>query len=136
MATKKLDERENGVYVEEEQIVIAGKVYPLYKKGLQQAEQVKELLQWLSKYLRGIAGDVSDEEGNIVITTIFDILDLVAQVVSPEALVDLFAVATGCTRPVAEKEFDLSILLEVVEAVYSTQPTYRKIVSRFFSTES
>ena len=114
-------------------ITVAGKEYSLIKKGIAQAQQVTEISKWLAEYGVPIFEKLSSDKGEV--SSNMDLFRAILDSLSPQALVDLFAVVIGCTQKVAEKEFDVGVLVDALMIVWENQPGIRGLVNRFFSTQ-
>lgn len=116
-------------------INIGNKDYQLIKRGKEQADQVILFTQWLTQYALPIFEKFSNPEGSTDLSYI-DLLSLLLDKLSSEALVSLFSVLVGCSYKVAEKEFDIGILIEAATVVWDNQPGLQRVVKRFFSTQA
>ena len=116
-------------------VFVGEKEYFFEKKGIDEAEQVSAILGWLGKYGAKLTEEFSDDEGNLSIGgDVFSFLGALGKLATPQALIDLFVVAIGCSRKEAEEYFDIGVLVDGVEILLA-QEKYAKIVNRFFSTE-
>ena len=120
-----------------EKIVVGNSEYPLVKKGRAQAEQVEELLQWLGRYGGKFFDEMTNEEGEVEISTSLPVLiGDIANIVTADALIELYVVVTGCTEEEAEEHFDVAQLIDVTVEVFEKQKSFKKVVNRFFSKRS
>lgn len=120
-----------------EKIIVGSSEYPLVKKGRAQAEQVEELLQWLGRYGGKFFDEMTNAEGDVEVST--DIPSLIvdiSNVVTADALIELYIVVTGCTEEEAEDHFDVAQLIDVTVEVVDKQDSFKKVVNRFFSKRS
>ncbi len=118
-------------------VIVGGKEYQLVKKGYEQAQQVTALSKWLAEHGIPIFEKLSTEAGEQGLTSNTDLFKAVLDNLSPDALVELFAVIVGCTPKVAKAEFDIGILIDSATTVWDNQPGLRRLVNRFFfSTDS
>ena len=115
---------------------VAGKKFNVVKTGAEQAAQVVELSKWLSKYGLPVLSSLADDEGNIVISDGFSFIAQVIEQLDVEALLTLYQIILGCDRKFAEKHFDIATLIDAVLMVYEHQPSFRRLLSRFFSIPS
>lgn len=116
-------------------IQVGEKQYKLDKTGRAQAEQISNILSWLSAYATPVFESLSNEEGDIVFNNIIDAISKISEAVSADALIELYVVVTGCSQEEAENHFDIVDLIEGVSALMEN-PRYKKVVDRFFSTVS
>jgi hypothetical protein len=120
-----------------EKIIVGSSEYPLVKKGRAQAEQVEELLQWLGRYGGKFFDAMTNEEGEVEISTSLPVLiGDIANIVTADALIELYVVVTGCTEEEAEEHFDVAQLIDVTVVVFEKQKSFKKVVNRFFSKRS
>ncbi len=114
-------------------VTVGEKQYPVIKKGRAQAEQALAFSRWLSAYGSPIFAKFSEgqdiESGGDGIAFIGKILDSL----TPDALIDLFAVLIGCSKDESEENFDVAVLIDVLIETYNRQPAVRRIIERFFS---
>lgn len=114
-------------------VTVGGVDYKVIKTGRAQAQQVVVITKWLSRYglpaFEKMAGD-----GNSKFDNAFDLLNLLVDSLSEDALIDLFTAAVGCPPEVSEEHFDVATLLDVVIEIYNEQPAVRRLLDRFFST--
>lgn len=115
-------------------VTVADVEYPLVVFGVAQARQITRILRWLGKHAKPIASQISDSEGNIDVTNPMELILSIAEVIESEALTDLFSIVVGCSEAVAMEYFDLYTLIEAFQIVWTQQESYKKIVTRFFST--
>ena len=119
---------------EQKHIVVVGdKEYELIKKGLAQAEQVTNLSKWLATYGLPIFEELSDGDDD---TTNTELFKAVLNNLSTDALIQLFVLVIGCSKRVAEQEFDIGILVDSILIIWEEQPGLRNLVNRFFSTQN
>lgn len=120
-----------------EKIIVGKSEYPLVKKGRAQAEQIEELLQWLGRYGGKFFDEMTNEEGEVEISTSLPVLiSDIANIVTADALIELYVVVTGCTEEEAEEYFDVAQLIDVTVEVFEKQKSFKKVVNRFFSKKS
>jgi len=113
-------------------VVVGGVEYPVVKTGRAQARQVAGLMSWLSKYGSNALGKIETDGIGSGLEFILGFIGGLDE----DALVDLFILAIGCTKEVAEVDFDVAILVEAVMAIYEQQPAIKKLLDRFFSSSS
>lgn len=113
-------------------VEVCNKKYPIVKTGRAQAEQVVAFGKWFGKYGPEIVDgfQTEDNEGISAMALIERILD----VLSTDALIDLFGVVIGCPKKVSEECFDIAILIDVAIETYDKQPSIKRLIERFFST--
>lgn len=116
------------------EIVVGEKTYPVVKTGRALAVQTERLVQWLAKYGAQMAQAIPQEQLNSA-NGIQVLRDFVVNL-SADAYIDLFALVVGCSAEDAEVYFDPAITIETVMAVYNQQPSYKRIISRFFSSSN
>ena len=113
---------------------INGEKYNVIKRGIAQAKQVADATRWLAKYgapaFRKLADNNFESLGG------FEIMVAVLSSLDEYALVELFQIVFGCSREVAEQDFDIILLVDGLIAVYNQSPTMRKLADRFFSQAS
>lgn len=114
-------------------IEVGGQEFNLVKTGRNQAEQVVQIGKWLSRYGLAALQELADEEGNVVIEDGIAMIGTIIGQLSADALIDLFSLIIGCPNSYAEKHFDIAILIEALMTVYESQPSFQKVISRFFS---
>ena len=118
----------------EKLVVVLGDVeYPMIKVGRAQAQQIVDISRWLGRYGAKVFESSSDEKGNVSFGNISDILTKVTDVLSADALIELFQVATGCSVSEAETYFDVGILVDTVVTMFDKNPAFRRVLDRFFS---
>jgi len=113
-------------------VMVAGKEYELIKKGIAQAEQVTKISKWLAIHGLPIFESISGSQDEL--STNVDMFKAILDNLSPEGLVELFSTVVGCTKKVADKEFDIGILVESATIIWEHQPGLRSLINRFFST--
>lgn len=119
---------------EQKHIVVVGdKEYELIKKGLAQAEQVTNLSKWLATYGLPIFEELSGGDDD---TTNTELFKAVLNNLSTDALIQLFVLVIGCSKRIAEQEFDIGILVDSILIIWEEQPGLRNLVNRFFSTQN
>lgn len=117
------------------EIEINGKKFELIKKGYAQALQLHQMGVWLSRYgneLLDVFSERPAEEMNSIQGLSF--IGRLIGGISPEAMVELFAILLGCSKEFAEEEFDILVLVEAAITVYKEHPTFRRLIDRFFFT--
>ena len=117
-----------------ETVEVGGKEYTLIKTGAEQAVQVSGLLNWLGNYGEKIAAVIAEDSDDSALAQMNDawqMVSLIGKISSPEALVDLFSVAIGCSKKVSVEHFSINILVDGVLVMLS-QEEYAKVVSCFF----
>lgn len=134
---EELLEEAEGTEEQEEEILttvtVGDKEYDLDKTGRSQAEQISNIIGWLSQYGNNISEEITDEEGNISLSrNPFEVLAMMNKILSTDAMIELFVVVIGCTEEEAEEHFDIITLIDGVQAVLQ-QERYRKVITRFFS---
>ena len=115
-------------------VVVDEVTYELVKSGKAQADQVIAFTQWLSKYALPIFQKFSNPKADLGELSYLDLFSLILNDLNSEALVSLFAVLVGCSQKVAEKHFDIGILVDAASIVWENQPGLQRLVNRFFST--
>ncbi len=132
--TEVIEEVQEEVLENTATIMVGEKEYNLEKHGMEQAQQVSSILNWLGKYGSSIATKVMDDDGNVTLGEggIFQLLGVVGEVATPDALVELFVVVTGCSKKEAKEHFNISTLIDGIEVLLG-QEEYVKVVNRFFS---
>ena len=115
---------------------VGGKEFELVKRGREQAEQVIQLGKWLNQYGLPAVQDMASEEGEVKFSSGFGMIGDIIEALSVDALIDLYVLALGCSAAFANKNFDISDLIDIIEAVYDTQPSIGKVISRFFSQDT
>lgn len=117
--------------VEESKVIVVGESeYPLIKTGRAQADQVAGLARWIKVFGMPATQDMSAGSVDEKVTGIQLILNLVGGLTG-DALIDLYEVVTGCTKPEAETYFDVAQLIDVAIATYESQPSFQKLLDRF-----
>lgn len=119
-------------------VIVDGKEFDVVKTGIAQAEQVLDIGRWLAKFGGPVFDAAKDEDEEIKvedITGIFDMVGRALNVLTPEALVDLFALAIGCSKKFSREQFDIAILIEALQIIWDQQPAFRRVVERFFSSQ-
>lgn len=119
----------------ENMIEIGGETFNLYKTGVEQARQVTRLLKWLGKYATPLINEFSDDAGNIKFDSVFEVLIKIADVVDDETLISAYEIVIGCNREFANENFDINVLADSIEVLMKNE-TYRKVIERFFGTQS
>lgn len=114
-------------------VTVGEKEYPLIKRGRAQAEQVSQLLNWLSVYGSDFFASVTDSEGNISLGSIPEIITKLAGVVNTNALMELYMLVTGCSMEEADEYFDIAQMIDVAIELFEKQPSFKKVINRFFS---
>lgn len=117
-------------------VTLAEKDYVVVKKGREQAEQVIQLGRWISMYGIPAASKLVNDKGEIAFSDGLDLVNKIIDVLTPDALIALFSVIIGCNKKVAEAEFDVGVLLDSLIYVYENQPSFKRVISRFFSEGS
>jgi len=117
-------------------IVVGGKEFTLVKVGREQAEQVIQLGKWVNTHGVPAIAQVMNEEGEISFDNGLDLLGDIIEVLTADALIDLFVVILGCSKTFANKHFDIAVLIEAVMLVYENQPSLGRVLGRFFSQAS
>lgn len=117
-----------------ETVLVGEKEYVVVKTGRAQAEQVLNVSKWIATH--GMAAVSNMEQGgkDIQSETGLEFLWEVINSLTPDALIDMFIVVTGCTKEEAELYFDISVLVDAVVLIYEKQPAVRRLIERFFST--
>lgn len=141
MESDEVTEEEVEEFLQEEEpedltteIEVGEKTYDLNKKGRSQAEQISNLIRWLSKYGTDIAEEITNEDGDVSVPgNTQEIFSVLNGVVSADALIDLFVVVVGCSEKEADEHFDIIYLIDGVQALLM-QERYIKVINRFFST--
>lgn len=117
-------------------IEVGGKEFELVKTGREQAEQVIQLGKWINTYGLPAISQLTNEEGEITFSGGFELLGDIIDVLTADALIDLFVVVIGCPKNFANKHFDVSVLIDAIAMVYEKQPSIGRVLSRFFSPVS
>jgi hypothetical protein len=118
--------------------VVGEDVFELLKKGRAQAEQIHDLSKWLAQY-GGALVDVfaaRDEDDEMSSFEGLAFLGQIGDVITPDAMLELYRIVIGCTPEYAEENFDVVVLIDAVKAVYDGHPAIRQLVERFFSENS
>lgn len=113
---------------------IGGEKYDVVKTGMAQAEQFSGIGQWLSNYGAPVIQKATEQGSDLLGSNIGMLLYFLGAV-STEALLSAFMLVFGCTRKVAEKYFDFSLLTDGLVALFKNQPAISRITSRFFSVQ-
>ncbi len=116
-------------------VILDGKEYPLIKKGKAQADQVIKFTRWLSEYALPIFQGFATPDGSVPDMGYAELIAIILEKLSTEALVELFAVVVGCSSKTANQEFDIGVLIDSATVVWEHQPGLQRIVNRFFSTQ-
>ena len=116
-------------------VEVAGEEYELIKKGAPQADQIRHILKWMSTYLSGIIAEFTNEKGELEFDNIFILFGKVSDVVSTQALLELFSLVVGCSPEVTQEHFDIAILIDAVDVVWNNHPSFARVIKRFFSTD-
>jgi hypothetical protein len=114
-------------------VVIAEQEFGLIRTGREQAEQVIQIGKWLSQYGLPALQTLADEEGTIQVNSGFELLGALVENLSVDALIDLFTLIIGCSTKFANEHFDIAILIDATTTMYESQPSFQKVISRFFS---
>lgn len=114
-------------------VVIAEQEFSLIRTGREQAEQVIHIGKWLSQYGLPALQTLADEEGTIQVNSGFELLGALVEHLSVDALIDLFTLIIGCSTKFANEHFDIAILIDATTTMYESQPSFQKVISRFFS---
>jgi hypothetical protein len=120
-------------------IVVASEEFNVVKTGIAQAEQVLAITRWLARYGKPALAAAQDEDGQIQVNGVeglLTILDKVLEVMTAEALVDLFGAVLGASRKFSRENFDIAVLIDAVIMVYEESPSVQRLVQRFFSTSN
>lgn len=116
-------------------VIVGEKKYKVIKTGRAQAEQVLEIGRWLSKYGVSAVEELKKKnDGKLEFEGGIEFLSAIVDVLTADALLDLFQALVGCTKEEAEEYFDISILVDVVVAIFQTNNSIRRLLERFFST--
>lgn len=115
-------------------IEVAGETLNPIKRGMEQANQVVAVGNWLGKWGAQALDQLTDEEGQIQIESDLSALADIAAAIKPDALIDLYVVIFGVKRNFALKEFDVGDLIFGLTTIWEHQPTVQQMVRRFFST--
>lgn len=114
-------------------VTVGEKQYQVIKTGRAQASQVIALTKWINRHgvpsIKAIQekGVLDNAGGNV------DFLLGILDVLTEDAVVDLFTVAVGCSPEESEIYFDVATLIDAVAAIYQGQPAIQRLVDRFFS---
>lgn len=114
-------------------ITVAEKEFNLLRTGRDQAEQVIHIGKWLSQYGLPALQTLADDEGTIQVNSGFELLGAIVDNLSVDALIDLFTLIIGCSTKFANENFDIAILIDAATIMYESQPSFQKVISRFFS---
>lgn len=115
-------------------VKVGDKDYAVIKTGRAQAEQALRITRWITKYgLPAVAGAAKDGEVKAESTMAF--LGVITESLTADAVIDLFAALVGCSREESEAHFDIGTLIDVAVEVYNRQPSIRRVLDRFFSTQ-
>lgn len=121
---------EEEVVLAEPVIVVGDVEYNLVKTGRAQAQQVAELLGWLARYGTGSVRGLTEQQSEARDGLGFIISFLGG--LSADALLDLFRLLIGCPKEVAESYFDIAVLIDAATIVYNNQPSFKRVLDRFF----
>lgn len=113
---------------------IGGEKFNVVKKGIAQARQLAGVSRWLAQY--GTPAFRKLTEGDFNSMAGMEIAVVVLGAIDESGLLDLFQIVFGCNREIAEAEFDISLTIDGLVALYNGSPTIKKIADRFFSGAS
>ena len=113
---------------------IGGKEFDVVKTGRAQAEQVADLARWVSKYGMSALGDITDKETGIVTIGGMDMFAKLLTALPADALIDMFILIFGCSKAFANRNFDIALLIDAMITVYEENPSFQRLISRFFSS--
>ena len=113
--------------------LIGEKESDVEKTGIGQAQQVANLSNWLSKHGSSMAKNLSINGDSFTAENVLEIATALLGSLDVESLLSLFIIVFGCTRKVAEEHFDISLLLEGAVSLFENQPSFKRIIDRFFS---
>jgi hypothetical protein len=113
---------------------INGEKYDVVKRGIAQARQVSSATRWLARY--GTPAFRKLSEGNFESMGGFDVVLAVLGSLDENGLVELFEAVFGCSKEVAEQDFDIALLVNGLVALYNNAPALRGLADRFFSPAS
>lgn len=113
-------------------VEVGGKTYQVVKTGRAHAEQVVLLTKWIKKH--GVPAATALQQSGLTdkATNNIEFLLGAIDVLTADALIDLFVVATGCSQEEAEIYFDVATLIDAVIAVYQHTPAIQRLLDRFF----
>jgi hypothetical protein len=117
-------------------VVIDGKEFELIKRGRAQAVQVYGLGQWLNRYGSVLVTVFTDKPEDLGITEGIAFFGNILGSIEPDALLGLYEIILGCSANFSEKNFDIADLVDAIVMVYNEHPTIRRLIDRFFSTDS
>jgi hypothetical protein len=117
-------------------IEVAGKKFDVVKKGREQAVQVIDIAKWLKTYGIDSLDELANEEGEVQIDSGVDFISQVIESLSADALIDLYTILLGTSKKFADENFDIAVLVEAGIMVYENQPSFRRLIERFFSTST
>jgi hypothetical protein len=112
---------------------VGEKEYDVVKTGIGQAQQVANLSNWLSKHGSSVAKTLSLEGDSFSAENVLEIATALLGSLDTESMLSLFIIVFGCSRKEAEAHFDISLLLEGAVALFENQPSFKRIIDRFFS---
>lgn len=115
---------------------VAGKEFKIVKKGREQAAQVIDVAKWLKNYGLVALQDMAGEEGEVKVESGADFISNIIDNLSPDALIDLYSILLGSSKKFAEENFDIGDLIEAGSLIYENQPSFRRLIERFFSTST
>ena len=121
------------VYTQDTSVFIDGTEYPLVTYGRQQAHQAQGLTRWASKYGQQVY-DALQTQGNSGNEGGLEFLLKILDLLTEDAMIDLFSALLGCSKETSELYFDTATLIDAGIVVYEKHPTVRKLLDRFFST--
>lgn len=117
-------------------ITVNGVEFELIKRGRAQAVQVYSLGQWLSRYGGILVSIFTEKPEELDISEGLAFFGNILGSIEPDALLDLYEIAFGCTEEFCEENFDIADLVDAVMMIYNEHPTIRRLVDRFFSTNN
>jgi hypothetical protein len=115
-------------------VEVGGKKYVVIKMGRAQAEQVLAISRWISAHGFKVMSVAGAQGQSIQADNAFEFLSKIIDLLTADALIDLFVALVGCPKEDAEIYFDIGILVDVILMVYEEQPAVRRLIDRFFST--
>lgn len=118
----------------EQYVVVGGNKYAIVKEGRAQAEQVLNVTRWISNHGVPALKRIQGENGNLDTTNGLEFIGKLLNVLTVDAVIDLFVAVVGCTKEEGELYFDVAVLIDTLVAVYERQPSVRRLIERFFST--
>lgn len=113
------------------EFVIGEKPYSVVKYGWSQADQAAKLGNWLAVY--GTSAYKAASNGGQELLSGIELVAAIVSALDGEGLIELFSAVFGCPKSDAMEYFDIDVLYEGVMAMYNSNSSIKRLVSRFFS---